>query len=65
MPKGQSVRLFDVWLLGPAMVVAGFRLQRDEPSLLGACMVAAGVGTVVYNWSNYDSVRSSSSPVKR
>ncbi len=55
--KAQSVRLGDVLLLGPAMVWAGMELRRgrQRPGL-GLLMVGAGVGTVLYNWANYQEV---------
>lgn len=55
--KGQGVRLIDVFLLGPAMVVVGLR----EGTWLGSAVAIAGVGTVLYNGVNYMTVRRRSS----
>jgi len=51
----QKIRLFDMLLLGPAMVLAGTRLgqQGGNNSLLGAFIAAAGVGTFLYNSRNF------------
>ena len=52
--KAQSVRLFDVLVLGPAMVVAGVKLATGAKAKgLGIFIVAAGVGTSLYNARNY------------
>lgn len=50
MDKGQAIRLFDVFALGPFMVWAGTRLKPREAGVL---MVAAGVGTILLNGVNY------------
>lgn len=50
--KSQGVRLFDVLILGPFLVWAGAKvggLSKTERGLL----VAAGIGTVIYNAKNY------------
>ena len=52
--KAQSVRLFDVAILGPAMVYAGYKLrERPKTKDLGNFIAVAGIGTVLYNWHNY------------
>lgn len=48
--KAQSVRLFDVFILGPAMVLAS---QQAKGDILPLLMLAGGVGTIFYNGSNY------------
>ena len=48
--KAQPVRLLDVFVLGPFMVWASTQL-KSEPARVA--MLAAGVGTMVYNWENY------------
>jgi hypothetical protein len=59
--KGQSVRLFDILVLGPAMVFAGAAATgatRGAPLLRGAALVTfvGGFGTIVYNAVNYGRV---------
>ena len=49
--KGQLVRLLDVVLIGPVMVMGGIELGARRP--LGATLVLFGVATVVYNALNY------------
>lgn len=51
MEKAQGVRLFDVFLLGPAMVYAGSK-RKLTPNL-SALFLLAGIGTVVFNGANY------------
>lgn len=57
--KAQEVRLFDVFVLGPAMVIAGDRLHRRGDNLLGLFMIGGGLATVAYNWANYRKVSES------
>lgn len=52
--KAQTVRLFDVLILGPVMVWAGFRLA---PHPIGKFITLAGVGTMAYNLENYQRIR--------
>ena len=50
--KSQTVRLWDVWFIGPVIIVSALRLpQKDRP--LDWLLGALGVGTVVYNAMNY------------
>lgn len=49
--KPQAVRVADVFLIGPAMIWAG--LDISPPRWLRWGLVAAGVGTIVYNARNY------------
>ena len=51
--KGQNVRLFDVWLLGPWLVYLALRPGRRLSDIERAALVAVGVGTVVFNGANY------------
>lgn len=48
--KPQTVRLIDVFLIGPIMIRAGY-LLRTQP--IGSIMTLTGVLTVLYNGSNY------------
>ena len=54
--KTQTVRLFDVFVIGPLMMFGGWKLQRDH-ALAGQTLFLAGIGTVVYNGRNYLRVR--------
>ena len=50
--KSQTVRLWDVWFIGPVIIVSALRLpEKDRP--LAWLLGALGVGTVVYNGLNY------------
>lgn len=49
-PKGQNVRLLDVFVIGPLMIWAGRRL-KDEPG--GSLLTLAGIGTIAFNYANY------------
>lgn len=53
--KPQNIRLFDVFVLGPAMIYAGTRLdvRYRDTSGLGPFMAAMGIATIVYNGRNY------------
>lgn len=51
--KGQDVRLLDVLLLGPAMMIAGgFAARRGMP-ITGGITFIGGFATIVYNAINY------------
>ncbi len=50
--KAQAVRLADVFVLGPFMIWFSTR-ARDVPDAARIGMVAAGLGTILYNGSNY------------
>ena len=50
--KGQGVRLFDVFLLGPLMTWAGLAL-RPQNRLAGWALFTSGVLTVGFNAINY------------
>lgn len=53
--KAQGVRLFDVYVLGPAMIAAGVRLaERRQHRWLGFFIAGAGVTTMLYNYRNYE-----------
>ena len=53
--KAQDVRLMDVFLLGPFMVLAG--TAKRLPPWARLLMVAAGMGTILYNARNYARIR--------
>jgi len=50
--KAQSVRLVDVFVLGPFMVWAGLR-ATTLPEWARTALVVSGILTVVYNGANY------------
>jgi len=54
--KPQAIRLIDVFLLGPAMIWAGWLLRRRNKPL-GAFMAGSGALTSLYNWHNYQRAR--------
>ena len=56
--KSQAVRLVDVGLLGPFMIIAGWwLLQGRTAPLAGMALMGAGGATIGYNWANYEKVR--------
>lgn len=50
--KAQSVRLMDVFVIGPLMMWAGYRLVQRYP-VRGQFLFVSGIGTVIYNGHNY------------
>jgi len=50
--KPQTVRLADVFVIGPTMVWGGSKLVRRYP-LAGGALVVFGVLTVLYNGRNW------------
>jgi hypothetical protein len=55
--KAQSVRLLDVFLIGPLMFWAGRKVTPEHP-VAGPLLAFMGAGTVVYNGYNYLQVQS-------
>ena len=51
-PKTQTVRLGDVFLLAPFMVYAASKIQKGH-EVTRWVLIAAGVGTALYNAKNY------------
>lgn len=49
--KDQTIRLLDMFILGPAMIYSG--LGKDLPQGLKAMMFLTGVGTIIYNGNNW------------
>lgn len=49
-PKAQGVRLLDVWVLGPVMVLAAAGCASAG---LRTALTAAGAATIAYNGRNY------------
>jgi hypothetical protein len=52
LPKAQNVRLVDVFLIGPLMFWAGWKLSRNYP-VRGRFLTVSGAATVAYNGYNY------------
>ena len=50
--KPQSIRLFDVFLLGPLMIAFALKKQRLS-NVQRLALALIGAGTVAYNWHNY------------
>lgn len=50
--KSQTVRLIDVFLLGPGMIYAGTR-PSNLPPWLRLFLVGTGIATIAYNGHNY------------
>lgn len=56
--KGQNVRLFDVFFIGPLMLYGGIKLTKENP-ILGPILSILGITTVYYNGKNYLKVKDS------
>ena len=50
--KTQTIRLADVFFIGPVMILGGTKL-RHESKLLGWSLILLGAATVWYNARNY------------
>lgn len=50
--KTQTIRLADVFLIGPLMVWGGWKL-RDSHPVAGPALMALGGATVIYNGRNW------------
>jgi len=62
--KGQNVRLFDVFLLGPWLIYLGARPGRGLSGIERAALVAVGAGTVIFNGQNYLRIEEEMSVIK-
>lgn len=49
--KTQSIRLIDVFLIGPLLIAAGLS-EKQEP-ILNKSLIAIGILTILYNAKNY------------
>lgn len=49
--RAQSVRLWDVFLIGPALIIAG--LIPTCPKIIKIILIVIGVGTIGYNGYHY------------
>jgi len=50
--KSQRMRLLDVLVLGPFMV--GYASKKKHPKWARLFMAGFGIGTIVYNFLNYE-----------
>ncbi len=51
--KAQSIRLLDVFAIGPLMIAGGYALDARGSQLAGVALAAAGIATIAYNGRNY------------
>lgn len=54
--KTQTIRLLDVFFIGPVMAYGGWTLKKDKP-LVGWTLLILGGATVWYNGRNYLALR--------
>lgn len=59
MVKSQTIRMLDVWVIGPLMLYAGVQgLRRQRVCPTGNLLLAAfGATTIWYNWRNYQKIK--------
>jgi hypothetical protein len=50
--KTQTIRLLDVFAIGPLMMWAGYKLSKDY-KVAGPALLVTGLATIVYNGQNY------------
>lgn len=50
--KPQTIRLLDVFAIGPAMVFIGAKAKNVHPAIRGF-VAFSGVATIIYNGQNY------------
>ncbi len=55
--KTQTIRLLDVFVIGPVMIWGGLKLQGQHP-IGGGSLALFGVSTIFYNAGNYLTVQS-------
>jgi hypothetical protein len=48
--KTQTVRLIDMFILGPFMIYAGMQMRKDW---MQVAMIIGGAATIVYNAQNF------------
>lgn len=51
--KTQTIRLADVFFVGPVMLLGGFKLADRGDKMLGSALGALGILTILYNGNNY------------
>lgn len=55
--KSQTVRLLDVFAIGPLMIGGGIALDQRGHGITGTALAVLGISTIVYNGVNYIRVR--------
>ena len=50
--KSQSIRLLDVFLIGPMMSYIGYK-SEGVPQWIKTSMILFGFSTIIYNGANY------------
>ena len=57
--KSQALRVLDVTVLAPAMIVVGLMVHRGRriPRWVGVLSILGGIGTAYYNARNYVRLR--------
>ncbi len=61
--KSQTIRVLDVLLIGPLMVMGGNALRKQHPEL-GTLLAVFGITTVAYNAANFHATRQANRPSK-
>ena len=51
--KTQVVRVFDVVLIGPLMLMGGLELEKQGDRLMGGLLSFFAISTIVYNAKNW------------
>jgi hypothetical protein len=51
--KSQTIRLIDVFIIGPVLIYAGIKHRKDMSPLLSGTLILFGAATVYYNAKNY------------
>jgi hypothetical protein len=51
--KTQTIRLLDVFLIGPLMMSAGRRVAAQGGGIEGGLLMFLGFATIAYNGANY------------
>ena len=51
--KTQTIRLVDVFLIGPLMMSAGRRVAAQGGNVEGGLLMLLGFATIAYNGANY------------
>ena len=55
--KTQTVRLLDVFFIGPVMAYGGWKLREYGHPVMGWTLMILGGATVIYNGQNYLALR--------
>ncbi len=55
--KSQPIRLLDMLVIGPLMIIGGGMLEKQKKHLVGIPLALFGLTTIVYNAMNYWEVK--------